>query len=211
MSNRMEVAGLNWPGERTLPAFQTPQHLTIYDIRAASPAVQLSASSAAGLINRPQPRAYLISSDEDEFWLNTELGSIPKETSPSNGEGVLDGMLIPFRDAIQGMIIYDPNVPDTINVATTLAGQRNGIVVNLAQAQDLQQAYGLRTLMDLRSFQWSNGTQAYLWAMQNLLPASASRVVAGLNSNISTGVRSFLVATGAFVYWLDSRHMWPNI
>lgn len=211
MSNRMEIAGLNWAGERTLPAFQAPQQLTIYDIRGASPAVQLSASTAAGLINRPQPRVYLITSDEDQFWLNTQLGSIPKETSPSNGEGVLDGMLIPFRDAIQGMIIYDPNVPDTINVATTLAGQLNGIVVNLAQAQDLQQAYGLRTLRDLRSFQWSNGTQAYTWAIQNLLPASASRVVAGLNSNISTGIRSFLVATGAFVYWLDSRHIWPNI
>ena len=65
MSNRMEIAGLNWSGERTLPAFQTPQHLTIYDIRGASPAVQLSASTAAGLINRPQPRVYLITSDED--------------------------------------------------------------------------------------------------------------------------------------------------
>ncbi len=211
MSNRIDVAGLNWSGGRTIPAFQTPQHLIIYDIRTASFPVQLSACSAAGLINRPQPRVYLITSDEDQFWLTTELGSIPQETSPSNGEGVLDGMLIPFRDAIQGMIIYDPNVPDTINIATTLAGQRNGIVVNLAQAQDLQQAYGLRTLMDLRSFQWSNGTQAYAWAIQNLLPTSTSRVVAGLNSNIPTGIRSFLVATGAFVYWLDSRHMWPNI
>src|SRR5579872_6124434 len=177
MSNRMEIAGLNWSGEKTLPAFQTPQQLTIYDIRGASPAVQLSASTAAGLINRPQPRAYLITSDEDQFWLNTQLGSIPQETSPSNGEGVLDGMLIPFRDAIQGMIIYDPNVPDTINVATTLAGQRNGIVVNLTQAQDLQQAYNMRTLVDLRSYRWQSGIQAYLWAVQNALPTSSPRVV----------------------------------
>lgn len=211
MSNRIEVAGLNWPATRTLPAFQTPQHLTVYDMRGASPAVQLSASTAAGLINRPMPRVYLISCDEDEFWLNTLLGSVPKETSPSTGDGVLDGLLIPFRSVFQGMIIYDPNVPDTINVATTLAGQRNGIVVNLAQAQDLQQAYTMRTLVDLRSYQWSNGTQAYAWAIQNLLPTSALRVVGGLNSNIATGVRSFLVATGAFVYWLDSRHFWPNI
>ena len=211
MSNRIEIVGLNWPNERTLPAFQTPQHLTIYDMRGASFAVQLSATTLAGLINRPMPRVYLISSDEDEFWLNTVLGSIPKETSPSNGEGVLDGLLIPFRSAVQGMIIYDPNLPDTINIATTLAGQRNGVVVNLEQAQVLQQAYSMRTLVDLRSYQWSNGTQAYMWAIQNLLPTSASRVVAGLNSNIASGLRSFLVATGAFVYWLDSRHFWPNI
>ena len=211
MSNRLEIAGLNWPSGSTLPAFQAPQHLIVYDIRGASSATQISAVTLAGLINRPQPRAYMICSDEDEFWLNTLLGSISKETSPSNGEGVLDGMLIPFRNVVEGMIIYDTQLPDSINVATTLAGQRNGIVVNVTQAQDLQQAYNMRTLIDLRSFQWKSGFQAYEWAIQNALPASSERVVAGLNSNIAAGLRSFLVATGAFVYWLDSRSFLPNL
>lgn len=211
MSNRLEIAGLNWPAERTLPAFQAPQHLIVYDVRGASAATQLSAATLAGLINRPQPRAYLICSDEDEFWLNTLLGSVSKETSPSNGEGVLDGLLIPFRNAVEGMIIYDSQLPDSVNVATTLAGQRNGIVVNLTQAQDLQQAYNLRTLVDLRSYRWQSGIQAYQWALQNALPDSSARVVAGLNPNIAAGLRSFLVATGAFVYWLDSRNFLPNV
>src|SRR5579875_28544 len=63
MSN--EVPGLDWSGERMLPAFQAPQHLDIYDLRGAASDVQLAVTTMAGIINRPQPRVYLITSDDD--------------------------------------------------------------------------------------------------------------------------------------------------
>ena len=47
-----DIAGINWSAGRLLPAFQTPKHLTIYDLRGASNEVQLSAATMAGLINR---------------------------------------------------------------------------------------------------------------------------------------------------------------
>ncbi|HCP75808.1 MAG TPA: hypothetical protein DIU08_14370, partial [Ktedonobacter sp.] len=138
MSNHREIEGINWSADRILPAFQTPQGLTVYDLRGASTEVQLSAATMAGLINRPQPKVYLITSDEEVFWLKEVLGSIPQETSVENGDGVLDGLLITFRSAIQGMIIYNPDFIDSINIATTMAAQRDGIIVSPTQAQDLQ-------------------------------------------------------------------------
>jgi hypothetical protein len=199
----MDIAGINWSADRLLPVFQTPKHLTIYDLRGASNEVQLSAASMAGLINRPMPMVYQIITDEDAFWLKELLGGIPQEGSPTSGDGVLEGMLIPFRSAVQGMIIYDPNFIDSINIATTMAGQTDCIVVSPEQAADLQGPYNLPVHTDLRNQHWSSRSQAYDWARQNLLSGASAHAVAGLEPR-TTALRSFLVANRIFVYWLDS-------
>jgi hypothetical protein len=206
-----EIAGINWSADHVLPTFQAPQHLTIYDLRGASQEVQLSASTMAGLINRPQPQVYLIISDEDAFWLKELLGSIPQETSPLDGDHTLEAMLISFRNSTQGMIIYNPNFVDSINIATTMAGQRDAIVVAPDQVQDLQQAHNLPVLANLRTYHWANRLEAYDWARQNLLEGASSHVIAGLDPKIAAGPRAFLVATRAFVYWLDPRLSVPDV
>jgi hypothetical protein len=84
------------------------------------------------------------------------------------------------------------------------------MVVSPALAQDLQGLYSLSVLVDLQTYHWRNRLQAYLWAQQNLLSDCSSRLVAGMNPSIVNGLRSFLVATGTFVYWLDTRHNVPD-
>lgn len=207
MSN--EVPGLDWSGERMLPAFQAPQHLDIYDLRGAASDVQLAVTTMAGIINRPQPRVYLITSDDDLFWLNHLPGSIPRSTSPATGDGVLTALLLAHRSDIQGLIIYDSNLIDTVNIATTLAGQRDAMVVSPDQAQNLHEVYQLPILADLRSYHWSSRAQAYRWAQQNLLGGSSARLLAGLDPGNTGNLRSFLVATRTFTYWLDSRKYLP--
>ena len=199
----MDIAGINWPADRLLPVLQTPTHLTVYDLRGASNEVLLSAATMAGILNRPAPMVYQIITDEDAFWLSELLGGIPQESSPTSGNGVLDGMLIPFRSSIQGMVIYDPNFVDSINIATTIAGQNDCMIVAPDQAADLQQAYNLPVHTDLRNQHWSSRSQAYDWARQNLLAGASSHAVAGLNPT-TAALRSFLVTNRIFVYWLDS-------
>jgi hypothetical protein len=210
MSNA-EVTGLDWSAQRLVPAFQAPQHLDVYDIRHASPDVQLAVATMAGIINRPQPKVYLFVGDDDVFWLRQVFGSVPQDTAPVANDDTLEALLIAYRSSIQGLIIYDPDLADTVNVATTLAGQRDGIVVSPTQAQDLQQRYKLPVLVDLRTYKWRTRLQAYDWARQNLLKGSSSRLVAGLNPTNRGGLRSFAVATRTFVYWLDSRQYLPDL
>ena len=136
MSNA-EVTGLDWSAQRLVPAFQAPQHLDVYDIRHASPDVQLAVTTMAGIVNRPQPQVYLLVGDDDVFWLRQVLSSIPQTMSSVANDDTLEAILTAHRSSIQGLIIYDPDLPDTVNVATTLAGQRDGIVVSPTQAQDL--------------------------------------------------------------------------
>lgn len=210
MLDHREIAGLDWSAERILPAFQTPKHLDIYDIRRASTNVQLSIATMAGLINRPQPQVFFIISDDDTFWLKEAFSSIPQDVSPFINDAVLEALLISYRSSAQGAIIYDPNCIDSVNVATTIAGQRAGIVLSPEQAMVLQDRYKLPLLADLRTYQWRNRLAAYQWAYHNLLNNASARLIAGLDPRGPHGLRAFLVATGTFVYWLDPRKKVPD-
>jgi hypothetical protein len=195
-----------------LPMFQAPEHLDVYDIRNTSYDVQLSVTTMTGHINRPRPRVYLLSNEDDAFWLDEVAGYVPHDVSPIRGDSVLDALLNSFRNCVRGLIIYDPGCVDSINVATTLAGQRDSIVVSPTLTETLQKsAHQLPVVADLRIYQWKNRVQAYRWATRNLLKTASPRLVAGLNPSIAGALRSFLVATRTFVYWLDARKFLPTI
>jgi len=53
--------------------FQVPDHLDVYDICDASQDVQLSVTTMTGVINRQQPKVYLLSNDDAAFWLKEVL------------------------------------------------------------------------------------------------------------------------------------------
>jgi hypothetical protein len=205
-----DVSGLDWSAGRMIPAFQMVEHLDVYDLRGATRAVQLAATTCVGLLNRPQPRVYLIFSDDDEYWLKQLMPSPPQTLASQTGNAALNVFLDRYHSEIRGLIIYDPDLVDTINIATTLAGLRDGIVVSPELAQDLQGLYALPLLVDLRTYHWHSPLQAYLWAQQNLLSDCSPRLIAGMRPEIANGLRSFLVATRTFVYWLDTRRCVPD-
>ncbi len=209
MSN--EVPGLNWSNNRLFPVFQAPQHLAIYDLRGATRDAQLAATILAGLVNRTQPSVYLLLTDDDAYWLTQAFSAIPQQTIPGSGNAALDALLATYHHVVQGLIIYDPVLLDTVNIATTLAGQREALVVSPTLAQLLQKSYTLPVLVDLRLYGWRTRLQAYSWAQQHLLSESSSHLLAGLDPNALAGLRSFLVATRTFVYWLDSHKYWPEL
>lgn len=211
MNIRNKAANANWSNERLLPAFQTPEHLDVYDIRSAPADVQRTITMLAGLINRPQPEIYLVGRDDDLFWLNEALASVPHTISPARGNDILDTLLKIYRDSIQGLIIYNPGFIDSINIAMMMAGQRDGMVVSPDQAGLLQQSsYKLPVLADLRNYQWKSRVQAYNWALSNLRRDASSQVVAGLNPTMAGALQSYLVATRAFVYWLHPLNFLPD-
>ncbi|MGH2495141.1 MAG: GxGYxYP domain-containing protein, partial [Ktedonobacteraceae bacterium] len=196
--------------KRLLPVFETPAHLEIYDIQDAAYDVQLSVTTLAGLINRGQPRVYLLSNNDADSLFNALLARVPHEYAKTGKLDVLDAMLQKYRDIVKGMVIYDPAILDSVNVATTMAGLRDAIVVSPLQAASLQQKlYQLPVVADLRIYHWKNRLRAYRWAEDNLLKDATKQVVAGLNPTIAGGLRSYLVAMRAFVYWLNPLNILP--
>ncbi len=210
ISNRESYAKLAASG--WWPTFQSPDHLDVYDIRGASQDSQLAITTMTGIINRQKPQVYLLSSADAAFWLQQVFAQIPQVVSPATGNAALDAMINTYGSSIKGMIIYDPNSMDSINIATMLAGQRDGIVVSPAQAATLQgPPHQLPVIADLRIYQWKNRIQAYTWAESNLLKNSSTTLIAGLDPKISGALRSFLVATRTFIYWLDASKWIPDI
>ncbi|HVB72314.1 MAG TPA: hypothetical protein VNE38_02060 [Ktedonobacteraceae bacterium] len=208
--NEKEVA-TGWATKRLLPGFEAPDRLEIYDTRGAAYDVQLCITILAGLINRQKPRIYLLSNSDAESLFKTLLAHIPHEYINSGATDSLDAMLAKYRALVKGIIIYDPELLDSVNVATTMAGLRDAIVVSPPQAVALQQKpYELPVVADLRIYHWKNRLQAYRWAQRNLLKEASQQVVAGMGPGIATGLRSYLVATRAFVYWLNPLNILPD-
>ena len=207
----MNTSYTNWAVSGWWPTFQTPDHLDVYDIRSASQDTQLALTTLTGVINRQKPQVYLLSSADAAFWLQEVFVQMPHEVSPATGNTALDAILNKYASSIQGMIIYDPNSIDSINIATMLAGQRDSMVVSPALAGALQKPpHQLPVIADLSIYQWKNRIQAYTWAESNLLKNSATTLIAGMDPKIAGALRSFLVATRTFIYWLDASNCIPD-
>ena len=114
-----------------------------------------------------------------------------------------------YKNEIKGLIIYDEDVVDTVNLATTLAGFHDGIAVSPALAESFTAApYNFPVLEDLRKLGLKNRLEVYTYALKNIWPKCSHRLVIGLDP-ASKGHRGYLrdlAAAGRFLtMWLDPR------
>ncbi|WP_069801949.1 GxGYxYP domain-containing protein [Thermogemmatispora onikobensis] len=205
-------SSLDWPATAFFPHWQVPQNLVVADLRDASFAIKLAASTLAGLVNVPQPQLYLATYEDDLFWLQAAIAPWPVllERLEGQGEILLRELIARFQTRIAGFIVYDPRRPASVNVATTLAGIQRGVVAAPELLPLLQQAAGEKpVLLDLRLSHWPSEYLAYRWASAASARQRSRRSLAGMNPAIASGLRSFLVATRTFVHWLDSRLWQP--
>jgi hypothetical protein len=142
-----------------------------------------------GNVNRNAPRLYLLHDHQrentpgvDAFWLEkyqaadqpygwlaeTEIVELPD----------LAAILDTFAADIDGLVVWDPSVPATLNVATTIAGVENLAVAR--RGSPLEETLSARlpvkkSLVGMFPLQpsptGSAKTDAYLWAKENYLDA----------------------------------------
>lgn len=175
-ASRSHRSGIVWPKNQALPTFAEAKRLDVADIEALPGDEQLALVTLQGLVNREVPRVYLLQSNDDEgkyTWLRDglKLGYRVHKNPWS--------LLNKYGQHVEGMIVYDPEVADSINVATTLAGLRNGIVVSPALAERLDNDYGFEVIEDLRG-RFSDRLDAYTWQVNNLWDETTRRMLIGL-------------------------------
>jgi hypothetical protein len=116
-----------------------------------------------GLVNRERPNLYVIFKDEDAFWLRNVARDL--------GIGVvfmrLDEAIGTFAYKASGYVVYDPGLPDTVNVGTTLCGIYDGVLVHPSWIGWLEGLGVKHKLFDLRG-NFSDRVSAYEWAFNNL-------------------------------------------
>ncbi|GAB6930515.1 hypothetical protein JCM10914A_44980 [Paenibacillus sp. JCM 10914] len=160
---------------RELPSFKKPKHLDVADIYDAHGDVKLLFGSLQGIVNRHQPRIYLLESEEEgkTTWLH-DL-KVPYTLHQDYWD-----ILRTYRKDVKGMIVYDPNLPDSINVATTLAGLKNAVVVSPELSVRLSAPpFKLKIIDDLRG-KFDSGLEAYTWQYENLWKRSNHQMLVGL-------------------------------
>ncbi len=195
----VRASGLNWPTNRYLPTFATPASvIDAIDISSSSGAEQDLFASLEGIVNRAQPRIACISSSfsEGEY---TWLGIHNILFNVVNGYSEITK----FASNVTGLVVTDPNLPDTLNVATTIAGVKNELICDPSLLHTLTNPpYGLTVNDDLRGM-FVDKYAAYQYLYTNYWALCTHRVIAGMETNAHANLRDYLVALQAATVWLD--------
>ncbi|MBO0799576.1 MAG: hypothetical protein J2P31_12210, partial [Blastocatellia bacterium] len=173
--------GLIWPPNQALPGFLPPEYLDAGNIEHLTADQQLLLTTLQGIVNRHKPRIYWFQSGDgsDEIWLNTF--NIPNTVASDPLS-----LIATYRDEVQGAIVYDPQMPHTINIATTLAGLMDSVVASA----DLANQHQLPIVMDLRG-RFASKLDAYNWVLENYWPQLTNRLLTGIspaNASAAPGV-----------------------
>jgi hypothetical protein len=166
---RAPRAGLSWPADQLLPSFAPPRHLDVGDARTSDGRDRLLLTTLQGVVNRRRPELYHLFDDVDATWLASTGVPLTHHDEPMD-------LVAKYADRVRGAILYDPAVPDTVNVATTMAGLEDAVVADAEQAA----RYGLAVLADLRGQFIDDPVQTYRWQLEHLFPRCTRRLLAGL-------------------------------
>jgi hypothetical protein len=206
------------------PPANPPGSLLVVDTSVVGTETRVALAILQGLINRRTPSggqaAYLQIPlmpncfPEEVFNLWPEVYSRQLGISSENGTAA-DLVNLALQRGIDQFVIWDPTVPATINVATTLAWLRGTAAFGPDDAVG-PLARGLGLLLDLRSLNLKTPANAYRWALSQTsgsTPSSLALVSVGdIAGDPSEGVvnwtvRDYAVGARAFTWTADLRHM----
>ena len=191
--------GLIWPATQLLPTFSKPAAvLDCIDI-SSCPGSEIDLfASLEGIVNRTQPQIACVSSHDGEgafTWLKIHKLNY----NVTNGYDCI----LKYRNYVTGLVVTDPDEPDTLNLATTMAGVNNELICDPALLNKLTNLpYNLPVKDDLRGrFLYKSQVYGYLYT--NYWPLCSHRVIAGMDPNQHGNLRDYLVAVKSATVWLN--------
>jgi hypothetical protein len=140
----------------------------------------LAVASLQGILNRDAPEFYVLArtNSRPRFWL--DLLSKDGRWLQGRNEKPLPGLDSVVKLAgkrVKGAIIWDPEVPATVNVGTTMAGVEDAVLLSPELAARNLSKWKLHVLADLRGKftgkeTGSKKNDAYRWAIREYLASS---------------------------------------
>ena len=158
-------------------------------------------ASLKGVVNAVKPRIFSYEGDDFAEGRYTWLQSLGLGWNEVSDKWSL---ITKYRSDFTGIVVYDYAQPDTINLATTIAGTRKALIASPGQVARLTAApYNLPILVDLRG-QFSNKIAVYQTMYNNYWPSINHKLLIGLNPNAhKAALREYATALGHAVVWLD--------
>ena len=195
------ATGLTWPASQFFPTFSTPaQPIQCIDVDLLPNDERALFSSLEGIVNRTQPRIACVSAaSEGEFtWMK-----IHNLSYQAVAQGSELNVLSEYETNVTGLVVYDTNLWDTLNLATTIAGVKNELICDAALLSTLTNVpYNLTIKDDLRG-RFTTKDQAYEYLYTNYWSQCTHRLMGGLETNNFWYLRDYLVATKCATVWID--------
>ncbi len=189
------------------PRFSPPQVLDVVNLEGSGPNATLAAVTLQGAYNQQQrsARIYTVQSPGDQTWLRRAVAKgIAQRVVPVTGSGphaALTALLKHYARDIHGVVVTDPRLSATVDVATTMAGIHDAMVIT-PSLLPLAKAYHLPVIANLQDYHWANNSEAEAWAISHLLAETSKKIVIELNPSIVGDLRDYAVASRAFTFWL---------
>ena len=194
-----------WP-QSSRPA----EELLVLDVSEAEPQVEFAMSVLQGLVNRTQPRLYLLHTRyarQDREWLD-ELefeGYRAREvTIPEVWEA--------FRDEVKGAAVYDGSIMDEIGDYHSDQLNQTNVLLMICALEDaipltpeMAAVQGLPTLFDARG-KWANQYEMMRWAYVELFPHMNHRILATNYPGIFL-ITDYLVQFKIFTFWFPEHRI----
>ena len=194
-------AGLTLPTPRRAYATLQPKspppvrHLYVADVRHLTHDEQLLLTSLQGLVNRTQPRIYLVASDDDSFWLQ----AMQDQGQTDAPVPVADPMtlLTTFKSAYKGAVVADPKVYLSPCIAVDIAGADDLVIAT----PELATRLGLVIKNDLRG-KFKDDADALHYARTALLPRLNPYLCLCLDPPLLGSQVDDIIAAKGMAFWI---------
>ena len=188
------------PSPTFQPKLPTPaRHLEVVDVRGCSFDERVLLISLQGLVNRKQPRLYLVFKEDDRFWLDEmrRQGHTDAPIEPAKDADPLS-VVHRYRTEVNGAVISDPKVSLSPCIAANLAGADGLLMATPALAKRL----GLPIKADLRG-KFRNNVAALRYLRTQLLPRLNHALLCCLDPLLfDTGALDQIIAAKGIVFWI---------
>jgi len=198
----IKETGISWPEGQALPTMARIEgKIDALDVTNKGDDIKILMTIFQGLVNREKPRLLIYTGAVKEEKWPEEMGI---EYQLENDHLAL---IEKYKDVVKGLIIWDPRVRDTLNLATTVAGLEGYLVVTKKQAETLtKEPFNFEVKIDYTG-QFKNKIEVYKYMYDNVWPRCTKRLIIGLNPSAHiANIRDLAVAVGAAVIWISPEN-----
>lgn len=196
--------GMSWPEGQVLPTMaQVSDELMAVDVTRTNSDVKTMMAGLQGIVNRKQPRLLVLNDGWKSQKWPEDMGL--EYTIIDDHYEVIEK----YKDEIKGLIVWDRKQRDTINLATSLAGLDDCLIVTEKLAETLTaEPYNFEIKHNLVG-QFKDKYEVYDYMYENVWPRTTKRVIFGLSPAATGGhlahLRDLAVAAKGIVLWLDPK------
>lgn len=180
----------------------TPKEIYVIDIKNEDFKTKVLATTFQGVVNKLNKnlKLYLVSGKEDplNFWVMTYKKNYKIKTHYLNLIQILEN----FNSYLENYVVYTEAQPFTINIATTIAGLNNAVVVEENLIPLINKFNNKAKLVFNCVGKFKNEKEGYLWAFKKYYPKCNKKYLGITNAY---KIRDFLIANNIFTFFANPK------